>query len=983
MINLPKPLIAYFLGFLFAGLAVALRAASVPLLGSTGPYLFLYPVLIFVFIRFGLGPGIAAGSAGIIATEFWLILPGGYQSLLASVELRGIIVFCSAMAVGYFARRLYQEKQTALLQAADIKQSRALVQALMEGTTDPIFIKDLDSRFMLANPATLALIDKSPSQAIGRPFEEIYPDPEIRHALLEHDRRVMESGHAEVFEEHIPTRDGPRIFLATKTPLRDETGRVTGLIAISRDITERKHWEESLRRSEEKYRFLFETMRQGVIYQNAAGKIISANPAAETILGRTSRELLGGDFFEEKSNAIQEDGSSFPASEHPAAIALRTGREVADTIIGIFNPRMRMRRWIRINAAPVFLAGASAPFQVYTIFDDITDRRRAAQALEEKEKLLRLFVKHTPAAVAMFDRAMRYLAYSDRWLSDYGLGRKSLAGRSHYTVFPEIGEELKRFHRQALQGASLRKEEDLFLRADGRAQWLRWEIHPWRTGEGRIGGIVIFTEDITAGKQTELALRNSEERYRRLVELSPDGILINRNNRIVFLNPAALRLFNAPDPAHILGKSPFDLVEPDFHTRMSERMRLAAQGRPAPPAEEKIHQCDGQIREVETSASPFIDQEGPGIQVILRDITERKQAQAAMGRYQLISRYARDPLLLIDLDGRIVDGNRAAEDFYGYTREELLQLRIFTLRRIDDPETVRCQMREAEDRGILFEATHLRKDGTTVPVEVSSQGVTVDGQRMLLSVIRDITKRKQIEAKLQEADRRKDEFLAMLAHELRNPLAPIRNAVYLMRAHQTADPDTRRQRDMIDRQVNHMSHLLDDLLDVSRITRGTIALRRERVALAEVLTRAVEIAGPRISERRHRLQLTPPPADLLLEGDPDRLVQIVSNLLTNAAKYTEENGRIWLEASREGAEAVIRVRDTGIGIVPSMLDSIFDLFIQAERGLDRSQGGLGIGLTIVRNLVRMHGGTITANSPGLGHGSEFTVRLPAAQPSAS
>jgi len=222
----------------------------------------------------------------------------------------------------------------------------------------------------------------------------------------------------------------------------------------------------------------------------------------------------------------------------------------------------------------------------------------------------------------------------------------------------------------------------------------------------------------------------------------------------------------------------------------------------------------------------------------------------------------------------------------------------------------------------------------------------------------------------------------MLAHELRNPLAPIRNAVHLLRLLGPQDGPLIKQRDMIERQVSHMARLLDDLLDVSRITRGMITLNKRPVAVDEVLTRAVESARPLINSRRHELEVELPPAELLVNGDMDRLVQVVNNLLTNAAKYTPEGGKILVAGSRENDQAVIRVRDNGAGIEPGMLRSIFGLFTQVRSTLDRSQGGLGLGLTIVRRLVEMHGGRVVAASPGLGKGSEFTVWLPLAAPSA-
>jgi PAS domain S-box-containing protein len=235
---------------------------------------------------------------------------------------------------------------------------------------------------------------------------------------------------------------------------------------------------------------------------------------------------------------------------------------------------------------------------------------------------------------------------------------------------------------------------------------------------------------------------------------------------------------------------------------------------------------------------------------------------------------------------------------------------------------------------------------------------------------------------LREADRRKDEFLATLAHELRNPLATVRNALYVLQLPGADAASAARAREMMGRQVEQLVRLVDDLLDVSRVMHGRVALRRERVDLATVLTRAVETARSAIDAAGHELTVALPAEPVWVDADVVRLTQVVGNLLHNAAKYTERGGRIALGAGREGDEAVIRVRDTGIGIRPDMLSRIFDLFVQTDRAADRSQGGLGIGLTLVRRLVEMHGGSVRAHSDGPGTGSEFVVRLPA-RPAAS
>jgi signal transduction histidine kinase len=233
---------------------------------------------------------------------------------------------------------------------------------------------------------------------------------------------------------------------------------------------------------------------------------------------------------------------------------------------------------------------------------------------------------------------------------------------------------------------------------------------------------------------------------------------------------------------------------------------------------------------------------------------------------------------------------------------------------------------------------------------------------------------------VREADRRKDEFLAMLAHELRNPLAPIRNALHIMKQPGADGAVVGQMRELMERQVQHMTRMVDDLLDVSRITRGKIDLRKEVVDLASVVDRTVETARPLFEDRGHELTVDLPPEPVRLEADPTRLEQVLANLLNNAAKYTDHGGHIWLSARQEGGELVLRVKDTGVGIPADMLPRIFEPFVQSDRVLHHSQGGLGIGLTLVRRLVEMHGGTVTAHSEGPGKGTAVIVRLPALSP---
>ena len=285
-------------------------------------------------------------------------------------------------------------------------------------------------------------------------------------------------------------------------------------------------------------------------------------------------------------------------------------------------------------------------------------------------------------------------------------------------------------------------------------------------------------------------------------------------------------------------------------------------------------------------------------------------------------------------------------------------------------------------------------DGTAVAVHLTINLLPSDEPTQTSVLITDLTEQKhhqeiaaaeafarQRALELAEAGRRKDEFLAMLAHELRNPLAPLRNGIDVLRILPSGGEQARQILDMMEEQAHNLVRLIDDLLDVSRCTRGKLELRRQRVALSKIIAGAVQTAQPLIHASSHELTVAQAGESLHIDGDPTRLTQIVSNLLNNAAKYTHPGGKILLATERIGDEVAIRVKDNGSGIAPDMLPRIFELFVQADNSLNRTHGGLGIGLTLVKSLVEMHGGSIEALSDGLGKGSEFTVRLPILQAS--
>jgi PAS domain S-box-containing protein len=341
-----------------------------------------------------------------------------------------------------------------------------------------------------------------------------------------------------------------------------------------------------------------------------------------------------------------------------------------------------------------------------------------------------------------------------------------------------------------------------------------------------------------------------------------------------------------------------------------------------------------------------------------------------------------DAIISKTLEGIITSWNRGAQRIFGYTPQEAIGKSITMLipdDRQDEEVMILSQLRRGEFTE-HYETIRVTKEGRPIDVSVTISPVRDETGTIVgaSKVARDITLQKQVQRELHEADERKNEFLAILAHELRNPLGPIRHAVKILRAHTPSPEELDWATNIIDRQTEHMTRLVEDLLDVSRISRGTIELRRERVDVAAIIKSAVEASSALMERNRHQIKVITPAQPLYVEGDVTRLTQVVTNLLDNAAKFTDPGGKVWLSGEREGDMAVIRVKDSGIGIPSEMLPRIFDMFTQSGKSLERSQGGLGVGLGLVERLVKLHGGTVTAYSAGAGHGSQFTIRLPLA-----
>ena len=469
-------------------------------------------------------------------------------------------------------------------------------------------------------------------------------------------------------------------------------------------------------------------------------------------------------------------------------------------------------------------------------------------------------------------------------------------------------------------------------------------------------------------------------------------IVTDVSGRVSFMNPAAEQLSGSRAAVGLELSHAFQLVsEPDrrplenLHTQVLREGRVTGEGRHT-----LLVRRDGLETMVEESGAPIRDAEGQvtGVVLVFRDVADRRRAEDVMRRSEerlrSVVENVVDGIITFDEQGVIESFNPGAERLFGYLAADVIGRNLEML--IAHSSAAEGHAGRRTLRRLLSGQSELagrRRDDTLFLMEFAASEFRLGDRRLYTGIVRDVTERKLLEEELRhraeqlaDADRRKDEFLAMLAHELRNPLAPIRNSLSILAPRARDDAELYTTWDVVDRQVEHLTRLVDDLLDVSRITSGKVELQKETTDVADTVNRAAEEARPFIDAHRLSLTVSLPDEPLSVEADPVRLTQVLNNLLNNAAKYTEPGGHVSVGAERQDGNAVLAVRDTGVGIAPEFLPRVFDLFSQQDSSLARTRGGLGVGLTLVRNLVEMHGGTVEALSDGPGKGSTFVVRLP-------
>jgi PAS domain S-box-containing protein len=497
-------------------------------------------------------------------------------------------------------------------------------------------------------------------------------------------------------------------------------------------------------------------------------------------------------------------------------------------------------------------------------------------------------------------------------------------------------------------------------------------------------------------RATETVLRESEARYRSLVMHSPYAIFVNRDDRVTLVNDACLRLFGAQREEELLGKSPFELMHPDNHALIRERInRLRDTGEDAEPTEEHIVRLDGVVVDVEVTASPFDDQGTRSAHVVLRDITERKRAEAEIRGMALMLDTAPNSITVHDFDGRFLYANQRTFELHGYSPDEFLALNLAQVDVPADARLIAARTQELRERGrASFEVAHLRKDGTTLPLEVSIKGTTWGGKEAILNVATDITERKQAEAqirqlneeleqrvvertaKLEVANQDLEAFSYSVSHDLRAPLRAIAgfSAILQRRYRDLLDDKGRHFLDNIVSAGDSMGVLIDDLLGYSRLGRGMV--RSEPVPLAPIVARLRVIFEERIAAAGATWEIAKPLATPM--GDSTLLEQILTNLIDNALMYRSPDStpHVRVTATRHGHRVTLAVTDDGIGIPVEYRERIFEVF--ARLHTNDEYPGTGIGLAVVRKAARLMGGDVTVEST-VGVGSTFSVDLPEAR----
>jgi len=711
----------------------------------------------------------------------------------------------------------------------------------------------------------------------------------------------------------------------------------------------------------------------------------------ESVLGYTATELNG-------------DISKWIALVHPEDRSLFLQKfDRAHSACTSFQAYYRMIRrdggivWMRDDGHLADEKTNSQPFHAIGFVKDVTDQRLAQQQLRQNEEQLTSLLEQLPIGVGIIglDGMMVLQNPIMRHYIPTLTASLDLERRHRWQAWKPDGSPLPPEDwpgMRALRGERVVPGiEFLFTEDDGRQVWIILASSPLRDVKGAVIGAISVIEDIDVRKRVEDELRRSEQFNRSLMDGSTDCVnVLDIDGRLLLMNGPAARFAGFDDPALHYGQRWESFWPPEARNDVRRAIETAAGGG-VYKFEVFCPAVKGAPKWWEVTASPVRESTKEltrSLLLISRDITVQRhidnQLRSSERRFRAVLEHQFQFSALLTPDGRIEVISSSALKIAGVSHEALVGKPFVEapwFRGMPDVQEIwRQQFTEAIAEGsspTRREVPYHRPDGSvrwsinTVSAIRNDEGIV----EYLLAEGIDITERKQSEDNLKESDRKKDEFLATLAHELRNPLASIRYAVKIVSLARGNLDAVDKAVAMVDHQAGHMARLIDDLMDLSRVSRGIIVLQKMRLLVADILQDAIDISRPLIDERGHEFVVIIPPEPLYVDGDRTRLVQVLCNLLNNAAIYTEKRGRIRLAVEQQANEVVIAIEDTGVGIPEDMLDKVFDMFTQLAQPQTNQRSGLGIGLNITKRLVEMHHGSIVAESAGSGNGSRFTVRL--------
>ncbi len=875
--------------------------------------------------------------------------------------------------------------------AAMAELARRKAVGLLGSITDGFYAVDKAWRITFANDQMVERFALARAEIVGTHLWELFPAAVASEAYVQLHRSMAERMTVEYEVFHEPWQR----WYAEKAFAIDGGG----LAVYTQDVTDRKAADQRLRDSEARFRALVTATTQIVWTTDASGEVVEESPTWRAFTGQTVEEQLGSGW----ANAIHPDDLE--------ATVLSWRRALAASAPVTTEYRLRRHdgafRWMSANGVPIMAAAGEVREWICTNAD-LTDRKaaeadriRLLQQAERAQARLTDVFRHAPAFMCALrgpDHVYEFI--NDRY--EQLVGNRDVIGRTVRDALPEVVAQgfvalLDNVYAtgETLVGTSVPVLLARQPEQPPEEHYLDLVYQAFRDPDDSVSGIVIVGVDVTERTRAEAAVRSSEVKYRTLFETMDEGFCVIElvfderdvavDYRFIETNPAFEKhtgLMGA------VGRSIRDLV-PDIEGHWIEMYGRVVQ------TGESVRFVDlaeaMERRWFDVYAFRLGAAGSNKAAVLFSDISTRKRAEESLQeseqRYRAATRLVSDVVWTTSAAGLMEDEQPGWSDFTGQTRDEYGGYGWLTAVHPDDrqPTQVAWTQAVATQQTFVFEHRVRRFDGDWRLCAIRADPVlTDDGSiREWIGVHTDITEQKRTEATLRqfaadmsEADHRKDEFLATLAHELRNPLAPIRTGLEVMKLAGGQVAAIEQTRSMMERQLTQMVRLIDDLMDVSRISRGQLTLRTERVALAAVLQSALEASRPLIEQMGHTLSVTVPSQTILVEADVTRLAQVFVNLLNNAAKYSDRGGHIRLHVARAGSDVVVTVQDTGIGIAADQLPRIFEMFTQVDRSLEKSHGGLGIGLTLVKRLVELHGGGVEAHSDGPGHGSTFVVRLP-------